>query len=215
MGAASSTDNVALTGNITAQTTTTVNTINMGANNVTLSAAGQILSTNGLLSSGSTTATLGFAGTTAATTGVLQAKAAGDEIVIRVNGSNDKLTLNAIIQNVGAGVTASSLTKTGAGTLVLNDNSNNNTYTGNTFLNAGTVQLGSANAGSGTRNWFGTGVLTIADGASITSISDPAKTVANAVTLSGGYANLSSRDIFFQAKFRVRVAWLWLARAGG
>ena len=122
MGAASSTDNVALTGSITAQTTTTVNTINMGANNVTLSAAGQILSTNGLLSSGSTTATLGFAGTTAATTGVLQAKAAGDEIVIRVNGSNDKLTLNAIIQNVGAGVTASSLSANliGAGALTMN-----------------------------------------------------------------------------------------------
>ena len=122
MGAPAATDNVALTGSITAQTTTTVNTINMGANSITMSAAGQILSTNGLLSSGSTTATLGFAGTTAATTAVLQATAAGNEMVIRVNGSTDKLTLNAIIQNFGAGGTASSLTKTGAGTLVLNDN---------------------------------------------------------------------------------------------
>ena len=200
MGVTSSTDNVALTGSITAQTTATVNTIDMGANSVTLSAAGQILSTNGLLSNGSTSATIGFAGTTAATTGVLQSSAAGNEMVIRVNGSTDKLTLNAIIQNFNAGATASSLTKTGAGTLVINDNGGNNTYTGNTFLNAGTVQLGSANVGSGTRNWFGTGTLTIADGASITTNSDPAKTVANAITLSGGYANLSSRDMLFTGK---------------
>ncbi len=52
MGAPAATDNVALTGSITAQTTTTVNTINMGANSITMSAAGQILSTNGLLSRG-------------------------------------------------------------------------------------------------------------------------------------------------------------------
>ena len=198
MGAPAATDNVALTGSITAQTTATVNTINLGANSITMSAARQILNTNGLLSSGSTTATLGLANAG----GVLQPVAAGNEMVIRVNGSTDKLTLNALIQNFAAGGTASSLTKTGAGTLVLGDSSTNvnNTYSGGTFLNAGTVQLGDTNTGSGSRTWFGTGLLTIADGAAITSISDPTKVVANAVTLSGGYANLTSRDTQFSGK---------------
>ncbi len=36
-------------------------------------------------------------------------------MVIRVNGSTDKLTLNAIIQNFGPGATASSLTESVSG----------------------------------------------------------------------------------------------------
>ncbi len=136
IGASVNTDNVDLTtGNITAQTTIAANTIDMRSNNITMSAAGQILSTNGLLSSGGAAATLGSTG------GILQATAAGNEMVVRVNGSGDALNIGSIIQNNAGGGTASALTKAGAGKLTL---SGLNTYTGVTYLNEGTVNLGVA-----------------------------------------------------------------------
>ena len=197
MGTRAATDNVALTGSITLQTTAngTVNTINMGANNITMNSATDVLSVNGLLSSGSATATLG--GSAAGTTGFLQPATTGSEMVVRVNGSTDKLTIKSILQNNGA--SASILTKTGAGTLVLEDSSlnTNNTYSGGTFINAGTVQMGASNLGNGARTWFGPAgsLVTMMDGAALTSINDPAKIVANGIYLSSGFPSVTTRDI--------------------
>ena len=130
--------NVALSGAVTAQATATVNTLNMGANNVTL-VNGATFGTSGILASGSTN--IIFDKTTA---GNLQASTSGGELVVRVDGSTDQLTINPVIQD---NTSASSLTKAGAGTLVLNGN---NTYTGVTSIASGTLQLaGSAALGGG------------------------------------------------------------------
>ena len=133
MGSPTATSNVDLTtGNITAQTTAAANTINLRANSLTLSNTSQILSVNGILSAGSSSAQI-------ATAGTLQATAAGNEIVIRVNGGSDALSIAPVIQNYTAGGTASALTKSGAGTLTL---SGTNTYTGQTYVNGGTLSIG-------------------------------------------------------------------------
>jgi autotransporter-associated beta strand protein len=136
IGASTATSNVDLTtGNITAQTTISANTINMRNYNIAMSGTSQILSTNGLLSSGSTTATLG-----GGTTPQLRAGTAGGELVVRVNGDSDILTVSSAIVN---NTSASRLTKSGNGKLIL---TGTNTYSGATTINAGTLQLGNGGA---------------------------------------------------------------------
>jgi fibronectin-binding autotransporter adhesin len=138
IGASTSASNVDLTtGNITAQTTVSANTINMRANSITMSGTNQVLSANGILSSGSASATLG-----GGTTPRLQATAAGNEIVIRVNGASDSLTVTSAIRNFGvdSGGTASGLTKTGSGTLSINTAS---TFTGALNVNSGVLNYSS------------------------------------------------------------------------
>jgi len=78
-------------------------------------------------------------------TGAVQALGAGDPLYINV-GAN-ALTFSSVIQNFGAGATASALVKSGAGTLTL---SGTNTFSGDIVINAGTMD----NANVGT---FGTG----------------------------------------------------------
>ena len=170
IGASVSTSNVDLTtGNITAQTTISANTLNLRGSNLTMSAAGQVLSTNGILSSGSSSATLGI-GTKDS---ILQAATAGAELVIRVDGSSDKLTLNSIIQN---NTSAGRLTKTGAGALTL---TGTNTFTGGTYLNAGTLNINSIGAlNSATTNDAvaagGVGSLLLNDGTTLSNTSGAA-----------------------------------------
>ena len=181
IGASTSASNVDLTtGNITAQTTISANTINLRANSLTMSAAGQILSTNGILSSGSSTATLGI-GTKDS---ILQAAAAGNELVIRVDGSSDKLTLNSTIQN---NTSAGKLTKTGAGALTL---TGTNTFTGGAYLNSGTLNInsiGALNSLTANGNTGGAGVqgsLLVNDGTTISNTSGGALTF-----VSGGFGD--------------------------
>ena len=127
MGSTTTSSNADLTtGNITAQTTTSANTINLHANNIAIT-SGNTLSTSGLLSSGGGSATVSG--------GILQAVASGAEMVVRVNGGTDALTISANIQN---NTTASAFTKTGAGTLTL---SGTNTHTGTTTINGGILAL--------------------------------------------------------------------------
>jgi len=134
IGASSATSNVDLTtGDITAQTTVSANTINMHGYNLTMSATTQTLSTNGILSSGAAAATLGSTG------GILTTATASTDLVVRVNGSTDKLTIGSAIVNN----TATALTKAGAGTLVL---TGANTYTGTTYVDGGTLEFGGNNS---------------------------------------------------------------------
>ncbi len=127
LGVNDATKNVDMAGNISAQTTASVNTIrDPGAFTITL-AGGQTLSFNGFLKSGGNEAIL--SGGNGITT-----TAAGNEMVIRTDSAADKLTISSpILDN-----TNSSLTKSGEGTLVL---SRANSYGGGTFLNAGTLSL--------------------------------------------------------------------------
>ena len=140
IGVSLATSNVDLTtGDISAQTTASANTINLRNSSLTMSAAGQVLSTNGILSSGNSSATLGIA----TKDSILETTAAGNELVVRVDGSSDQLTLNSVIQNQGGGVTASKITKTGSGALTL---TGTNTFTGGTYHNSGTLNINSIGA---------------------------------------------------------------------
>ena len=87
----------------------------------------------------------------------------GQRNSVRVNGSTDVLTLAPIIQNHGTGATASALTKSGAGTLILSNTAN--TYTGKTYINGGVLQIANADTALGTA---------------------PGSAVADQLTLNGG-----------------------------
>jgi autotransporter-associated beta strand protein len=145
LGVNDATQNVQITGAITAQGAASVNTINLGANNFTIT-AGQTLSVNGLLSTG--TLTFGAA----VNQGTIRPTSSGGEIVVNANAGT--LTLNSVIANNG---TTSTLTKSGAGTLTL---SGTNTYNGPTYVNGGTLSI-SSNANLGNEN-TGTGSVTVA-----------------------------------------------------
>ncbi len=151
-GAVDATMNVQIGGDITAQTTASVNTISdPGAFNITLAAA-QTLGVNGILKSGGNAAVIsGGSGITTTT--------ANNDIVIRTDVAGDTLTISTPIFASGT----SSLTKSGAGTLVL---SGTNTYTGGTSINAGVLSLGSGTQALGGSGTVGSiGAVTFAGGA--------------------------------------------------
>ena len=125
IGTVTGASNVQTTGAITAQTATTINTLNIGANNFTM--ASGTLQTAGLLSSGGSNVIF--------TGGNIEAATGGGELVVRVNNSTDQLTIGSVILNNAT----SSLTKSGAGTLILTAT---NTYAGVTKINEGALQIG-------------------------------------------------------------------------
>jgi autotransporter-associated beta strand protein len=135
IGSTTASTDIKLNGNITGQTTTTVNTINLDANNLTFDNTAQTLSVAGILSAGSASASIAN-GTNASS---IRAAASNGELVIRVNGASDALTIAPNIVAFGT----SSLTKSGAGTLIL---SGTNTYTGNTNINSGILAVSGGNA---------------------------------------------------------------------
>ncbi|HEY8993364.1 MAG TPA: autotransporter-associated beta strand repeat-containing protein [Lacunisphaera sp.] len=121
------TNNVALTGNVTSQASAAINTLNMGANTLALD-TGAAFQTDGILVSGNSASTISGGASLAATTN-------GAELVVRVDGSSDALTISTPI--IANGTNA--FTKTGAGTLTL---SGSNSYTGATTISNGTLQIG-------------------------------------------------------------------------
>jgi autotransporter-associated beta strand protein len=123
-----------ITGAITAQNTATFLTIeDAGSNNFTL-ASGQTLTVNGILESGGSSTFSGGSGIDAAS---------GAELVLRTNLATDNLTVSTPILANGS----NALTKSGLGTVTL---SANNTYSGITTVDAGTLALsGSANTVAG------------------------------------------------------------------
>lgn len=160
--ASTATDNVELTGSVDSQASAGINTLNMGANTLAL-ATGTAFTTNGILVSGNSSSTISGGTSLASTT-------SAGELVVRVDGSSDALTISTPVIANGA----STLTKGGAGTLTL---SGANTYTGATNVNAGTLTLSGANTvntgavnvnNSATMNVAGafstTGVVTVANG---------------------------------------------------
>ena len=109
------------------------NTLRFNGNNaLTLSGNGTVTSGGILVTSAANTGASISGGT-------LRSAAFGSELVIINNGA--QFTVNSVIANSTGG--ASALTLSGTGTTTLNGT---NTYTGNTYINGGTVKAGSAQA---------------------------------------------------------------------
>ncbi len=124
------------------------------ANTVTLSTGsiGNLISSGGIL----VTATVGNNASTIAG-GTLLGPGSADLVVNQFNTSGT-LTISSVIADGGF----SGLTKSGGGTLIL---SGNNTYTGATNIEAGTLQFSAlGNLGAGTEITFGGGTLQYATG---------------------------------------------------
>ena len=152
-GTVTASSNVTTTGAISAQTNATVNTLRLsnqftGAPTVAV-AASNTLSLAGILKSG------GVAGTISG--GTVQPATAGGELIVRSDLAADTLTISSVIGN---NTSASILTKTGAGTLVL---SGANTYTGGTVLNGGTLRIAALND-TGTSQLGPSGTVTLNGG---------------------------------------------------
>ena len=177
--------NVKVTGSITAQTTASVNTINLGASNFTMFDGNQVFSTNGILSAGGTALSIN--------SGKLQPTTSGSEMIIRVDGASDVLTITSILQNNGA--TPALITKSGLGTLTLGTASIPavNTYGGGTFVNAGTLTVVGNGGGAGRASAvLGTGRVTLADSVTLKVQDTTGQEIRFDIpfTLVGGYVNL-------------------------
>ena len=122
-------------------------------------ASGATVTVDGILRTGNTTGA-GSATTISGGTGI---QASTDsEMVIRTDQANDHLTISTPILANGT----NALTKSGAGTVILNGV---NTYTGGTYVNAGTLQIGTNNTANGARLNSGSyaGNISIAGGATL------------------------------------------------
>ena len=188
LGVNDETQNVQISGDITAQTTASVNTISEpGSFTITL-AGGQTLSFNGLLKSGGNATTI--SGGTGITT-----TASGNEMVIRTDAPADTLTINTSILANGT----SSLTKSGDGTMIF---STANSYAGVTSINAGVLQIGaggtSGSLGSGNVNNSASLVFNRSDSFTVTNLISGSgsltKSGAATLTLSGpnSYSGVTS-----------------------
>jgi len=128
---------------VTAQTTGSVNTLNLSGAGASLAiASGNTLSVNGILRSGQGA---GISGVISGGTGI-QTATSGADLVIRTDLSTDSLFITTPILPNGT----NTLVKSGAGTLTLNGT---NTYTGGTVINGGTVIMSALDA----KNLGGTG----------------------------------------------------------
>ena len=119
-----------ISGSISAQNSASFTTFKIAGTFGITMAADQILTVDGILKSGSSAGSVSGTGTAA-----IQASS-GSEMVVRPYATGDVLTISIPILANGA----SSLTKTGAGSLTL---SAANTYTGATTIVAGTLTVGS------------------------------------------------------------------------
>jgi fibronectin-binding autotransporter adhesin len=138
-GSWAATDNVTLAGNPSANVpATTINSLRLtGASTVTIDAGATLTnSSGGLLITGSSATSIASGGAGATLVG-----ANGSDLIVQQYSGSDA-TISAVIGN---NTSATRLTKTGPGKLIL---SGANTYTGNTYINAGTLSI-SANSNLG------------------------------------------------------------------
>ncbi len=177
MATVSSTSHLQITGAITSQTSGTFTSLKMaGANDFTI-ASGNTVTVDGVLKAGGNAASL--------IGGTIQSGST-QELVVRTDLTADALTIGAIIADSASG--ASVLTKSGAGVLTL---TGNNTYSGGTYFNSGTVSVGSLPT-AGEASALGTGSLIFAGGAlQYTGTSSVTSTRAITVDVGGGELNVA------------------------
>jgi fibronectin-binding autotransporter adhesin len=123
--------NVSLSTSPAAQNTISLNTLRFtGTSAVTINSGSTMtIATGGLLVASNNTGTDSISG------GTLKGANTGELVVIQ----NDTTNAFSITSNIANNVGATGLTKSGAGTLILGGS--NNTFSGNTTLNQGTIQL--------------------------------------------------------------------------
>ncbi|MEI6655267.1 MAG: autotransporter-associated beta strand repeat-containing protein, partial [Verrucomicrobiota bacterium] len=172
LGIDNATKDVSISGAITAQTSASVNTLNIpGASNFGLY-PGATLSLDGILKSGANASFIsGGAG--------LRPIASGDELVIRTNVSGDVLTVATPILANGT----NALTKSGAGTLRM---LGANTYTGNTAINDGTLVLSSPVARTYSGVISGGGNLVVTGPSALTLNGSVSNTFSGSLVVTGG-----------------------------
>lgn len=167
---------------------------NTGSSPVTLTGAGDLTLTSGalLFTAGATNNDVTLDGFSQILAGT--SSGTPDELIVFVTSTNASpsdatLTLNTAIGDNGG---ATSLTKSGAGTLILGGT---NTYTGSTTLNEGVLEFGqsSGNLGSGSLTLAG-GTLRWADGntTDITASSRTVELLGASVYLTPGSAGTTS-----------------------
>lgn len=175
-GVLTSSSNVELSGAITQQASTTINTLNLGANSLTLDNT-QILTVNGILESGGSATISGGSGL------VYGGYRSDSDLVVRVNQASDSLTISTPIS-------AAILTKSGAGVLYLNDSYNGTTEIANGSIGLGygftltgnmSIASGGSLSGSGTVN----GKITVNAGGS-TYPGDPQILTASSIEYQSG-----------------------------
>ncbi len=168
---------MALTGNVDTQASAAINTLNMGANTLALD-TGAAFQTNGILVSGNGASTISGGASLAATT-------SGAELVIRVDGASDALSIGTPV--IANGTNA--LTKTGAGTLTLS--ATGNTYSGTTYVDEGTLAISGSNTGNGAYNVNNSGTLTVTGTLTSTGVMTVANGSGNGVVNVNSGANVT------------------------
>lgn len=127
---------VQATGNVSNQPGLTLTSLNLAGSNAFGLAPGATLTVNGILKSGNGAGTATISGGSAVEAG------AGAELVIRTDQLNDSLAINTPVLANGV----NPMTKSGAGTLTFGGQ---NTYTGITTINTGTLSFAGAGGSSG------------------------------------------------------------------
>ncbi len=143
---------------------TPINTLNQSAEDapVTVDFDGYTLQTSGILAGSLSTAlTLGDTGSEGGV-GTLTAATDGGELIL-TNFSGSTFTVNSLIEDYDTDSLSCSLTKSGTGEVVF---TNENTYSGRTTINAGTLYL-TATQDSPLYNFSGDAVLKLANGVDI------------------------------------------------
>jgi autotransporter-associated beta strand protein len=162
-------DNVTLAANpIAAIGTRSINTLRVTASSTNSIGSGNTLT----LSDGGL---LGTAGVVQFNDGTIQGPAGGELIIHQTAGTN---LMNAVIADNGS---PSTLIKSGGGVLMLSG-TNANTYTGGTFVNQGTLQIGDG-LGGGNSGSLGTGPVTLYGTLQILRTND--LTIGNSISGSG------------------------------
>ena len=170
-GTYTSTNNVDVTNGDAPSIGSTVNTLRFNAANTGLTLAGtNTIGTGGILNTA--------AGTSSTISGGTLVSGIGKELVIINNGN---LTIGSVLANSTSG--ASVLTLSGSGTTTLNGN---NTFTGNSFINSGTVVIGNGNALGTTAGTLTLNGGTLASGSTVSLNAKPV-TIANNSTIGGSH----------------------------
>jgi len=175
-GANSATTNYSLGGALTLTGNFTGNVLRYTGGAAVFSTGTKVIALNGLMNAGSGQLTINDNGS-------IEAATAGGELDVVTNSQNIVLT-SAIVDNAGSSLV---FTSVGGGTLTLANNGN--TFTGNVYVNSGTLNFATAGRLSGTTAGTYNGAITIANGATFDYNSSQVELLGGAMTLNGTFIN--------------------------